>query len=173
MHSEELESLLVPATESPIESSIHSPIESSIHPPIESSIHPPSHLHSYGMIGLHCCGDLSASICRMFVESGDRCRLLAFVGCCYNLLTTRESKTEGIFGFPLNPEVTVRMEQRVRNAIVQVCFFLVVCKEQNTQFDSVEAFQSCVTRLFYRTLLQVIICTSFPTEFLLFWWVHK
>lgn len=60
-------------------------------------------------------------MCRMFVESGDRCRLLAFVGCCYNLLTTRESKTEGIFGFPLNPEVTVRMEQRVRNAIVQVC----------------------------------------------------
>ena len=105
MHSEELESLLVPATESSTHSSIHSP----------------SHLHSYGMIGLHCCGDLSASMCRMFVESGDRCRLLAFVGCCYNLLTTRESKTEGIFGFPLNPEVTVRMEQRVRNAIVQVC----------------------------------------------------
>lgn len=105
MHSEELESLLVSATESSTESSIHSP----------------SHLHSYGMIGLHCCGDLSASMCRMFVESGDRCRLLAFVGCCYNLLTTRESKTEGIFGFPLNPEVTVRMEQRVRNAIVQVC----------------------------------------------------
>lgn len=105
MHSEELESLLVPANESSTESSIHSP----------------SHLHSYGMIGLHCCGDLSASMCRMFVESGDRCRLLAFVGCCYNLLTTRESKTEGIFGFPLNPEVNVRMEQRVRNAIVQVC----------------------------------------------------
>lgn len=113
MHSEELESLLVPANESSTESSTHL----STH----SSIHSPSHLHSYGMIGLHCCGDLSASMCRMFVESGDRCRLLAFVGCCYNLLTTRESKTEGIFGFPLNPEVTVRMEQRVRNAIVQVC----------------------------------------------------
>lgn len=42
---------------------------------------------------------------------------------------------------------------------------LIVCKEQNTQFDSVEAFQSCVTRLFYRALLQVIICDSFPTEF--------
>lgn len=42
---------------------------------------------------------------------------------------------------------------------------LIVCNEQNTQFDSVEAFQSCVTRLFYRTLLQVIICDSFPTEF--------
>ena len=125
MHSEELESLLVPANESSTHSSTHSSTESSTesstHSSTHSSIHSPSHLHSYGMIGLHCCGDLSASMCRMFVESGDRCRLLAFVGCCYNLLTTRESKTEGIFGFPLNPEVTVRMEQRVRNAIVQVC----------------------------------------------------
>lgn len=42
---------------------------------------------------------------------------------------------------------------------------LIVCKKQNTQFDSVETFQSCVTRLFYRTLLQVIICDSFPAEF--------
>lgn len=38
-------------------------------------------------------------------------------------------------------------------------------EEQNTQFDSVEAFQSCVMRLFYRSLLQVMICECFPAEF--------
>ena len=112
MRSEELESLLVPSSSS-------------------SSSHPLSHLNLYGMIGLHCCGDLSASMCRMFIDSGDRCRVLAFVGCCYNLLTTRESNPAGIFGFPLNPEVTVRMGQRVRNAIVQVCG--TVCLKNRTR----------------------------------------
>lgn len=124
MRSEELESLLVPSISSSASSS--NSFSSS-----SSSSHPLSHLNLYGMIGLHCCGDLSASMCRMFIDSGDRCRVLAFVGCCYNLLTTRESNPAGIFGFPLNPEVTVRMGQRVRNAIVQVCG--TVCLKNRTR----------------------------------------
>lgn len=127
MRSEELESLLAPSNSSSASSSSNSSSSSSA----TSSSHPLSHLNLYGMIGLHCCGDLSASMCRMFIDSGDRCRVLAFVGCCYNLLTTRESNPAGIFGFPLNPEVTVRMGQRVRNAIVQVCG--TVCLKSRTR----------------------------------------
>ena len=161
MHSEELESLLVPVTESSTESSTHSPTHSSTHSPP----HALTHLHSYGMIGLHCCGDLSASMCRMFIESGPRCRLLAFVGCCYNLLTTRESNTAGIFGFPLNPEVTVRMEQRVRNAIVQVCLLWLFVKSRTLNSTRLRHFnpvlRDCFIELFCRWLFAIPFLPSF------------
>ena len=82
---------------------------------------------SYGFIGLHCCGDLSASMCRLFTESDSHCKILSFVGCCYNLLTTREDCAEDVYGFPMNPEVSVVLSHRTRNMIVQ-----------NTQYDTVE-----------------------------------
>ena len=103
MHSEELERLVFapPAMPCPCLSTLCS--------------------EAYGIIGLHCCGDLSASMCRLFVEAGYSCRLLSFVGCCYNLLSTRDTTREGAVGFPLNPlEVTVRMTRNVRSGIVQV-----------------------------------------------------
>lgn len=77
----------------------------------------------YGFIGLHCCGDLSASMCRLFIEADAHCRLLSFVGCCYNLLTTSEETQGAIAGFPLSPDVvSVSLSHRARNCIVQVGF---------------------------------------------------
>ena len=76
----------------------------------------------YGFIGLHCCGDLSASMCRLFAESGPRCKVLCFVGCCYNLLTTKEDATSTPYGYPMNDDVPhIVMSHYCRNAIVQVC----------------------------------------------------
>ena len=112
---------------------------------------------SYGFIGLHCCGDLSASMCRLFTESDSHCKILSFVGCCYNLLTTREDCAEDcaedVYGFPMNPEVSVVLSHRTRNMIVQ-----------NTQYDTVEDLKATLQRLFYRSLLQVVICKFFPEE---------
>lgn len=109
---------------------------------------------SYGFIGLHCCGDLSASMCRLFTESASRCKILSFVGCCYNLLTTREDCPDGVYGFPMNPEViSVVLSHRTRNMIVQ-----------NTQYDSLDDLKATLQRLFYRALLQVVICKFFPEE---------
>lgn len=103
MHSEELEKLVFATPARPCQ--------------CPSALRP----EAYGIIGLHCCGDLSASVCRLFVEAGDSCRLLSFVGCCYNLLSTRDATREGAVGFPLNPlEVTVHMSRGVRSGIVQV-----------------------------------------------------
>ena len=75
---------------------------------------------SYGLVGLHCCGDLSASLCRLFVDPSSSSKLLLFVGCCYNLLTTEE---DGISspGYPMNRDlVSISLSHRTRNAIVQV-----------------------------------------------------
>lgn len=73
----------------------------------------------YGIIGLHCCGDLSASMCRLFVEEKCHAKLLLFVGCCYNLLTTPLTST--VFGYPMNPDrISVPLTKRARNSIVQV-----------------------------------------------------
>ncbi|KAK8814454.1 hypothetical protein WA538_000273 [Blastocystis sp. DL] len=108
----------------------------------------------YGFIGLHCCGDLSASMCRLFIEADAHCRLLSFVGCCYNLLTTSEETQGAIAGFPLSPNVvSVSLSHRARNCIVQ-----------NTQFDSVAEMEAAIERLFFRSLLQTVICKHFPEE---------
>ena len=81
-----------------------------------------SPIPTYGIIGLHCCGDLSSSMCRLFVEAGPHCRLLSFVGCCYNMLTTKQDENHPqLFGFPLNDDlITLSLTHRARNMIVQV-----------------------------------------------------
>jgi hypothetical protein len=76
-------------------------------------------IESYGIIGLHCCGDLSSSMCRLFVTA-KYCKCLCFVGCCYNLLTTREDKNMPNYGYPLNSHISISMSHYARNAIVQV-----------------------------------------------------
>lgn len=74
---------------------------------------------NYGLIGLHCCGDLSSSMCRLFVEEESHAKVLLFVGCCYNLLSTPE--TSSPFGYPMNPDlISVPLTKRARNSIVQV-----------------------------------------------------
>ena len=113
---------------------------------------------SYGFIGLHCCGDLSASMCRLFAESDSHCKILSFVGCCYNLLTTRHDCPEDVYGFPMNPEVSIVLSHRTRNMIVQ-----------NTQYDTVHDLKAAIQRLFYRSLLQVVICRFFPEESVFCW----
>ena len=84
-----------------------------------------SPIPTYGIIGLHCCGDLSSSMCRLFVEAGSHCRLLSFVGCCYNMLTTKQDENHPqLYGFPLNDDlVTLSLTHRARNMIVQVSPF--------------------------------------------------
>ena len=53
----------------------------------------------------------------------------------------------------MNPEVSVVLSHRTRNMIVQ-----------NTQYDTVEDLKATLQRLFYRSLLQVVICKFFPEE---------
>lgn len=77
----------------------------------------------YGIIGLHCCGDLSASMCRLFVEDDSHARVLLFVGCCYNLLSTPETSSN--FGYPMNPDIiNIPLTKRARNSIVHVLLLL-------------------------------------------------
>lgn len=78
----------------------------------------------YGIIGLHCCGDLSASMCRLFVEDDSHAKVLLFVGCCYNLLSTPEISSN--FGYPMNPDIiNIPLTKRARNGIVHVLLLLV------------------------------------------------
>lgn len=117
----------------------------------------------YGFIGLHCCGDLSASMCRLFIEADAHCRLLSFVGCCYNLLTTSEETQGAIAGFPLSPDV-VSFRFRIERATASFKWDLETDSMQNTQFDSVAEMEAAIERLFFRSLLQTVICKHFPEE---------
>ena len=119
---------------------------------------------TYGLIGLHCCGDLSSSMCRLFVEEESHASLLLFVGCCYNLLSTPETSPSS-FGYPMNPDcISLPLTKRARNGIVQVRSMMVIVYNQNTQFDSLEEFEATITKLFYRCLLQKWIHLYYPEE---------
>lgn len=88
---------------------------------LESLLFPSAEPSDYGIIGLHCCGDLSPSMCRLFIESQFHCKLLCFVGCCYNLLSTKEDAIADQFGYPMNDDIPhIVMSHYCRNAIVQV-----------------------------------------------------
>lgn len=47
--------------------------------------------YTFGIIGLHPCGDLGAILMRMFLKC-KQARFLNFVGCCYQKLTTKDHR---------------------------------------------------------------------------------
>ncbi|KAM7341958.1 methyltransferase-like protein 25B [Cochliomyia hominivorax] len=49
--------------------------------------------YTFGIIGLHPCGDLGAILMRMFLQC-KQAKFLNFVGCCYQKLFTREKRPE-------------------------------------------------------------------------------
>ncbi|KAK9710619.1 hypothetical protein K7432_008323 [Basidiobolus ranarum] len=52
------------------------------------------------MCSLHACGDLSATMAHMFIQSDSR--LLLNIGCCYNLLSEKSDSNPNFVGFPLS-----------------------------------------------------------------------
>lgn len=59
--------------------------------------------YSFGIIGLHPCGDLGVILMRMFLQC-KQAKFLNFVGCCYQKLTTMESCNAPVckYGYPLS-----------------------------------------------------------------------
>lgn len=55
---------------------------------------------SFGIIGLHPCGDLGAILMRMFLKC-PQAKFINFVGCCYMKLTSSEDCQENC-GYPLS-----------------------------------------------------------------------
>lgn len=60
---------------------------------------------SFGIIGLHPCGDLGATLMRMFLNC-KQAKFLNFVGCCYQKMTTQQTHPrQQIHGYPLSAEL--------------------------------------------------------------------
>ncbi|KAJ3106019.1 hypothetical protein HDU97_007203 [Phlyctochytrium planicorne] len=61
----------------------------------------------YTLVGLHACGDLSASTMLTAFKNNNQVRSIVVVPCCYNLLTEPEalSDSSGLYGFPLSNAV--------------------------------------------------------------------
>ncbi|XP_065368615.1 methyltransferase-like protein 25B [Calliphora vicina] len=64
--------------------------------------------YTFGIIGLHPCGDLGAILMRMFLQC-KQAKFLNFVGCCYQKLSTIEGRlgaekkpTQQFYGYPLS-----------------------------------------------------------------------
>ena len=57
------------------------------------------HNFSFGIIGLHPCGDLGAILMRMYLQC-PQAKFLNFVGCCYMKLSSRSEKSN--CGYPLS-----------------------------------------------------------------------
>jgi hypothetical protein len=54
------------------------------------------------LIGLHTCGDLAATMIKLFEKSS--AKALVNVGCCYHRLTEMESKENNFYGFPMSEQ---------------------------------------------------------------------
>ncbi|XP_002005384.3 protein RRNAD1 isoform X1 [Drosophila mojavensis] len=60
---------------------------------------------SFGIIGLHPCGDLSGTLMRMFL-SCEQAKFLNFVGCCYQKMSTRATHPQmKLHGYPLSSQL--------------------------------------------------------------------
>ncbi|XP_046810720.1 methyltransferase-like protein 25B [Lucilia cuprina] len=64
--------------------------------------------YTFGIIGLHPCGDLGAILMRMFLQC-QQAKFLNFVGCCYQKLTTiagragmKSKPPQQFYGYPLS-----------------------------------------------------------------------
>ena len=53
---------------------------------------------------------------------------------------------------------------RIERATVSFKWGLETDSMQNTQFDSVAEMEAAIERLFFRSLLQTVICKHFPEE---------
>ncbi|XP_023165199.2 protein RRNAD1 isoform X2 [Drosophila hydei] len=62
---------------------------------------------SFGIIGLHPCGDLSATLMRMFL-SCKQAKFLNFVGCCYQKMSTQSTQPQmKLHGYPLSSQLQI------------------------------------------------------------------
>lgn len=62
----------------------------------------PSTDFQFGIIGLHPCGDLGATLMRMFLNC-KQAKFLNFVGCCYQKMSTEETQPKvHLHGYPLS-----------------------------------------------------------------------
>ncbi|ORY02626.1 hypothetical protein K493DRAFT_277170 [Basidiobolus meristosporus CBS 931.73] len=100
------------------------------------------------MCSLHACGDLSATMAHMFVQSDSR--LLINIGCCYNLLSEKSVKHSDFVGFPLSSKM------KSDNYFLGRTLRMLACQAPqrwSNQENNVEFFK----HNFYRALLQLIM----------------
>jgi hypothetical protein len=67
------------------------------------------------LVGLHCCGDLSVDVLKLFAALGDRVRLLALVSCCFHKIKKESS-------VPLSREVRSVLAERGTTDVVRSSF---------------------------------------------------
>ncbi|KAH8397313.1 hypothetical protein KR215_012295 [Drosophila sulfurigaster] len=59
----------------------------------------------FGIIGLHPCGDLGATLMRLFLNC-EQAKFLNFVGCCYQKMSTRQTQPQmELHGYPLSSQL--------------------------------------------------------------------
>ncbi|EDW61782.2 methyltransferase-like protein 25B isoform X1 [Drosophila virilis] len=69
---------------------------------IREAFHLPDTDFQFGIIGLHPCGDLGATLMRMFLNC-KQAKFLNFVGCCYQKMSTRQTQPrKELHGYPLS-----------------------------------------------------------------------
>ena len=110
------------------------------------------------MIGLHCCGDLTSSMLKIYAAS-DLVRGIIVVGCCYNHLSYPKHPKElgkKQFGFPLSKTIAECLELHhfsLSPLMVEVsisCYGRWIARDEKTKHINVKS-------LAYRGILEEVL----------------
>ncbi|XP_034935233.1 protein RRNAD1-like [Chelonus insularis] len=105
--------------------------------------------NKYGLIGLHPCGDLAATLLKIYIKQ-DTIKFISVVGCCYMKLTVDDDDHNG---YPLSEYIINTPDHSLNYAALEVACHAVenYCdKMKNGQYDDLKVHA-------YRALLEMIL----------------
>jgi hypothetical protein len=110
-----------------------------------------------GLCGLHCCGQLSVNILRMFVAD-PHCRVLSLIGCCYGRL--------GVCGHEMDFPLSKRAKSMPILAKFNVSVFRIACENvMYCERETSESFTATLKLLFFRLVSEMILDEELKCEY--------
>lgn len=112
-----------------------------------------SKITDIGLVGLHTCGDLSASCLRLFVANED-IKTICNVGCCYHFITEKfEGEDTNNYGFPLSNLL------QSKKLVIGRAARMIAAQSIERILDKKELPNKT---LFYRSLYEVLLLEKYP-----------
>ncbi|XP_034477721.1 protein RRNAD1 isoform X2 [Drosophila innubila] len=117
----------------------------------------------FGIIGLHPCGDLGATLMRMFLNC-EQAKFLNFVGCCYHKMSTQESQPKmDLHGYPLSSQLRRQLQTDAHSCQLSYEAREIACHAIELYYDRLKAGQHEYLKIHsLRAAAERIIVHHFP-----------
>ncbi|KAM8712649.1 hypothetical protein ACLKA7_013046 [Drosophila subpalustris] len=119
----------------------------------------------FGIIGLHPCGDLGATLMRMFLNC-KQAKFLNFVGCCYQKMSTQETQPNiELHGYPLSSQLQRQLKTEAHSCQLSYEAREIACHAIELYYDRLNAGQHEYLKIHsLRAAAERIIVQHFPDQ---------